>query len=182
VNDLLHVWRRNAEWNIQGHIKMEKIFNLRSYLFRGKLGPWRWGMRYSPETSITTNQHRVTSRKREELISAAMGVRNLASPWNFSGRWIRYKGKGKAFPLQAWTGPVGSRHLRFPQISWQRHRMMVNLAALSTGRLYPQEMFLVLISVRRWVDPQVHIAIGRILCQWKIHWQQLGSNQRPNDL
>jgi hypothetical protein len=24
------------------------------------------------------------------------------------------KGKGKAIPLQAWTGPEGSRRLRFP--------------------------------------------------------------------
>jgi len=24
------------------------------------------------------------------------------------------KGKGKAFPLQAWSGPEGSRKLRFP--------------------------------------------------------------------
>ena len=26
----------------------------------------------------------------------------------------RYKGKGKAVPLQAWTGPEGFRKLRFP--------------------------------------------------------------------
>ena len=25
-----------------------------------------------------------------------------------------YKGKGKAIPLQAWTGPEGSRSLRLP--------------------------------------------------------------------
>jgi hypothetical protein len=26
------------------------------------------------------------------------------------------KGKGKAIPLQAWTGPEGSRRLRFPDV------------------------------------------------------------------
>jgi hypothetical protein len=28
-----------------------------------------------------------------------------------------YKGKGKAVPLQAWSGPQGSRKLRFPDFS-----------------------------------------------------------------
>jgi len=27
---------------------------------------------------------------------------------------LGYQGKGKAIPLQAWTGPEGSRRLRFP--------------------------------------------------------------------
>ena len=30
------------------------------------------------------------------------------------GFMLRCKGKGKAVPLQAWTGPQGSRKLRFP--------------------------------------------------------------------
>ena len=61
--------------------------------------------------------------------------------------------KGKAVPLQACSGPEGSWKLRF-QISQQRNRMVVRLSALRTGRLYPQEILLVLISIRGRVHPK----------------------------
>jgi len=55
--------------------------------------------------------------------------------------------KGKAVPLQTWSGPEGSRN-KGVQITRQRHMIVVRLSALSTGRFYPEEMLLVLISVR----------------------------------
>ena len=62
------------------------------------------------------------------------------------------KKKIKAVPLQAWSGPEGSRKLRFPDFMTTAQDGGKIVTALRTGRLYPQG----------------HSAIGRILCQWKI--------------
>jgi len=52
---------------------------------------------------------------------------------------------GKAVPLQAWSGPEGSRKLRFPDFMTTTQDGN-KVSALSIGRLYSQEILMVLIS------------------------------------
>jgi len=56
--------------------------------------------------------------------------------------------KGKAVPLQVWSGPEGSRKLRFPDF------VTTAQDGGKVVKLYPQERLLVLISVRGRVDPR----------------------------
>jgi len=61
--------------------------------------------------------------------------------------WSQGLYAGKAVPLQAWTGPEGSRKLKFPDFVTTAQDGG-RLSAKRTGRLYPQEILLILIYVR----------------------------------
>ena len=73
--------------------------------------------------------------------------------------YTRDLGKGKTVPLQAWTGPEGSRNLRLPDFVTTEQDGGKIVSLTHRPPLPPVN------APVRLSRPQGHSAIGRILCQ-----------------
>jgi len=79
---------------------------------------------------------------------------------------IDYHGKGKAIPVQAWTGPEVSRRFRLQDSKTIGTWRLKGFRPYAPAAFTLQEIFLVLISSRGWVDPRAKVR-PEGLCQWK---------------
>jgi len=77
--------------------------------------------------------------------------------------WFLLIDLGKSNPITDLDRPWGFQEAEATRFQDNRHMKVVRLSALRTGCLYPQEIFLVLISVKKLSQPQGHSGAGRIM-------------------
>ena len=143
-------WASNSSSTIQ---QIPRIYETRRFITLSKTAchlPLSWDRWLLSTSSYRTPLRHIPSLYHHQSISYVV-------VFFYSDIYTtKVKGKGKAVQLQAWTGPEGSRKLRFPDFVTTAQDGG-RLSALRTGRIYPQEIHPVLISVRGWVDLRTRV-------------------------
>ena len=105
----------------------------------------------------------------------ASAVSFYIPPWVISFPTL----KDKSVPLQAWSGPEGSRKLRFPD--FMTTTQDGGKVSLTHRPPLPQEMLLVIICVRGWVDSRATVRSEGFYVNENFQGYQLESNQWPSN-
>jgi hypothetical protein len=133
---------------------------MKQYLYRsrvrgGKWLCWRW------RKCVCKSEGHCRSKREHKLIYVLPSTSSIT---------LKIKVKQSHHrPDRPWR----FQEVEAPRFQDIRHMKVVKLSALRTGCVYPQETFLVLISVRGWIDHRT-IVRPEGLYQWKILITPLG--------